>query len=120
PPPPLPPHDSLSRLRSQGFSVSDYPVPRELLRQQSAHQRNPHRGPAAAFADPLALLRSGKTNRAHHRGKPMARGADRLVELVARHAHGQTLLLVSRRRSGSTTFRGITGRAATPMARSGS
>src|SRR2546425_12879142 len=88
-------NDSLSRLRSQRFSLSDHSVPRELLRQQSAHKRKNYRGPAATVTAPLALLRFGKTNRTHHRGKPMARGADRFIKLVARHADGQTSLLVS-------------------------
>ena len=78
-----------------------------------------YRGPAATFAGALALLRSGKTNRAHRRGKPMARGADRLIELVPRHAHGQASLLVSRRGSGSSTFCGTTGGEVAAVARPG-
>ena len=87
--------------------------------QPSADQGKIDRRPAASIADALAMLRLGEAGCAHYRERPMAGGADRFIELVARDAHGQASLPVPGRGSRSATFRGIKGGTVRGVARVG-
>src|SRR5262249_11566789 len=107
-------HAALPGLRASGLPVPRDPVPGELLRP-ACHLSVRWAGRACAHVDggaarpavtgALALLRPGPGDGATAGGEPLARGADRVVELVARVPDAEAPSALPGHRVGSRDVR---------------